>query len=267
MKSTAAESLVVTLETTPLGAPWFAAHTAAEKAVAADRDAAECLLFPTEIQPVSGDALVAYRWHTERLNVVGYGDALAVVHRRSIRTYDALATCCRSQEALQDVTVAAADVASRIMKDQAQASAAAVRDYKRTIAAQLATVDGHELQPAARVYVAAIARGERLDAARARHEHHAAAEQARLEAAAREAARSAEEAAEQRAIDAETEISSGSCCGSTGCPATSAAVRSSNLTTRGSGCACGRSAGSARRASTRSVSIAGRGAAYTAATN
>lgn len=202
--TTTAEALVTAFEALELGAFKAEQVTSARDAIDADLAAAEAQLHPVEISPVPPDAIALYAYYLDRLSVARFGDELADLHARSKVTHPALAELCRRCEALADAGAAAAqravpDAHETSATAAARASAAAIARYKIVIARQLADVPGHELAPAARAYLHAVALGERLDASRRRHEAHAAAEQARA-AAEREAA---ERAAAQKREAAE----------------------------------------------------------------
>jgi len=152
--------------------------------------AAEELLFPTAVEPVSADTVALFAFHIGRFVLAGYGDALAALHARSLATHPELAWCCRQASSLEDAGNAAAQFAPRLAQDPAVAADAAVAKFKRTIAEQLAAADGHELQHAARVVLAgldAAVREEAERAAAAEREQAAAAEQAAAEQAAKRA--------------------------------------------------------------------------------
>lgn len=183
---TPAETAVVALENLPAGEPWGEAAEAAEAAIAAERAAAERVLFPLELRPVSGDALAAYAFHIGRINVPNYAAGLAEIHRRALATHPELAALCRGVDALADVEAAAA---SRAVPDRneshasagVRAAAAARQRFMVELARQLAEAPGYELAEAARALLAAEALAGRLAAARLQHEEHARAELARAQ--------------------------------------------------------------------------------------
>jgi hypothetical protein len=163
----------------------------------------ELELFPVALLPRSRDAIAQYEWLTSRLVAAGYATALLALHMRALQGDPDLASLFRSPEALADVGVAAERYAIATAADRVRASASAVADFKRAIAEQLAAIEGHELQAAARRYLEILGERERKRAAEV-----AAAEQARaiLELAAaeeREKARAERErlASEQAAAE------------------------------------------------------------------
>lgn len=86
---------------------WEATFSAAKDAIDADYAAAESVLFPLELQPVTADAISTYAFHIQRFAVGSYATELARLHQRSLRTFPGVAALCRSREALEDVERAA----------------------------------------------------------------------------------------------------------------------------------------------------------------
>jgi hypothetical protein len=193
--TTTTEALILTLEGFALGEPWTAEHAAAVAAVAADRARALAVMFPSDLQPTPSDAISAYAWYVGRLGPLGYGDSMADLHRRSLRSHPALAGLLRSPEALADVGEAAASRAPS--GEHATSADAARRRYQLAVARQLAESPGHELAAGARAFLATEVLVARVAAAQAKHEEHERAEVARLEAE-----RQAEQVAADTAADA-----------------------------------------------------------------
>jgi hypothetical protein len=203
MPTTAAD-LTAAVERLTLGDPSFtAAAAAAERAKAAERDAATAVLFPEELHPVPADAIAEYAWRTGRLLAPNYCENLAELHRRSIKAHPALSRLLLSPEALADVAAAAASCATPASFQEThreagdRAGAAARARYTVLIARQLAAVEGHEHGDAARALVALEDLAPRVVAVRERHEQHE-----RDEAARAAAERRAAQAAADKATDA-----------------------------------------------------------------
>lgn len=171
-----AESLVLSLEAE--GTPSAESIAAARAAVAAELAAIEAKVFPTNIPPVSADAIKAYEFHTGRLSLARFGDGMADLHRRSLDEHPELALMLRTADpALADVAAAAARPGA------SGAGSAAVRAYQRQVT--IALVEDCDAPSDARTFLATIALEDRLAAVEARAEQHAAAEAGRVAEAAR----------------------------------------------------------------------------------
>jgi hypothetical protein len=209
---TNAETLVAALEALPHGEPWAEPVAAARIAIDTERAAAVALLFPIEIEPTTSTAIAEYTWHIGRLGPVGYGEALAALHDRSVVAHPELARLLRSLEANQDNEAAAAMRAAPNSSLETQhaaglrAAAEARARYQTAIAKNIAAVEGHDLADAARALLACEATELRLAACRARHEAHAAATMARLSEERRQAAREAHGATVARVRSAEAAL-------------------------------------------------------------
>lgn len=209
MKRSEAEKLVATLEALAPGAPWADALRAAEQAVTAQRGAAVTAIWPPEIDAAADfGALDALEQAWPR--GPAWGMAAADTHDRSIRTRPALAAAIRG--AREQVGAHAATHAGRYARPEAEVAAEAIARFEGAIATQLVAT-GHALAGAAERLLEANALAARLAAVRARHEEHARAALAALEAErlAAEAAREAEarrvaEAAAQAERQAEQEL-------------------------------------------------------------
>lgn len=183
-----AESLVAALEATPLGEPWRAALDAATSAVASLRAGAVTTVFPTEIQPMSADTVALYAEFIRRPAPMRFGEEASGFHARAVSSHPELARAFRSREAIADVETAASQVAVPASHLEAhgvavaRTAAEARKRYEVAICVAIANVNRHELGDAARAVLEAEALIVRIDVARQRHEEHARAELARVEA-------------------------------------------------------------------------------------
>ncbi len=190
-----AKTFVTNFENLELGAPWSAMLESAVLQLATERAAADAIVFSTEIQPLTADVIVTYETLTRRTEAMGYDRAMAGYHARAVVSHPLLASCFRTSECLADIRGAAmigvgpSDERETHFAAGARAASASVERYRIAIAAQLAAVDGHELQGAARSLLGAVTLALRLDAARQCHEQYAAAELERVNAERRAAAR------------------------------------------------------------------------------
>lgn len=203
------DSLVDALENLPLGEPWADALAAAESAIARVTVTAREKLFPLEIAPATADALAEYAWRTNRLAAADYGDRLAEIHGRAVVGHPELACLLRSQEALEDIGRAAAQLAAPVDRLEthvaagARAATKARMRYELAIAQQLAAADDHKLSRAARELLANEDLANRLAVAKARHEDNAQLELARAASERQAAARVVVDRTVERVRDAE----------------------------------------------------------------
>jgi len=170
----AALAAVATLESVVLGQPWADAHRQAVEAVRLLRRGAEDRIFPSEVTPTSADVIAAYNHHAARWPRSACGRSLASLHARTLGTWPALAAFCRTSEAIGDVGHAAAARASALNRPGSELADEAIDSYMFDIARQLIGA-GHELAAAAHEFIRSTELGERLAAARTRHEAHARA--------------------------------------------------------------------------------------------
>jgi hypothetical protein len=202
------ETLIAALENLTLGEPWAGLLATAESALAAARAEAEAEVFPTTLAPTTADAIAEYTWRTSRLPAAGYGTSLAQIHRRAVVDHPELARLLRSQDALDDVGAAAAQLAYPGPGEThavagARAAAIACAEYKLAIGRHVAETETGAA-PAARALVAvADDLAIRLAAAKARHQEHARAEIERADLEARAVARAVVDRTVQRVREAE----------------------------------------------------------------
>lgn len=188
------EFLIARLGNLPLGEAWSEAHRAAEVALAADRASAEAKQHPREIVPVTLATQNQFVQLTGSWPAIGYGDLALEAHGRCVRTHEELAAALRSG-CLDDIAHAAARQVGPADELETHGAAAAragdfaVKRFKLGCAAQIAATDGHPLADAARALLACEDLEHRLEAARQRHEQHAALELERVQAEQRAVAR------------------------------------------------------------------------------
>lgn len=205
-----ASDLVTALEALELGAAFAEPVASAGKAIAAQRASAIDELFPVAISPTPSDAFAAFEFHTRRtINSTSLDQVVVGLHARSLRSWPALASLCRARDVLRDVGAAAARglVAQgrRSMAEvQREVAEPRVASFMGAIAEQLIAAD-HELSGAARRLLEAEALAERMAAAKARQEEHAAAELARLEEERQAIERARQAELDQVAVEAQAE--------------------------------------------------------------
>jgi hypothetical protein len=163
--------------------------------------AADARLFPSDLLPMTADALKQYEWITSRFGPVGYGAALAAAHARALASNPDLAALMRSPEAVADVGEAAtvhatpADDFEPIAVTCSRARSAAITAYKQAVAKQIAEAASHPLGKHARAFLAAARAREQAEAERIQLAEEARAELERQAEAERVAAEAAAELA------------------------------------------------------------------------
>lgn len=170
----AAVAALEALEALPVGEPYQAPLLAATEAIDELEAAAGEMLSPG-IEPIGRDVLADLEHFTSGVRRATFGAELAAIHRAALETHPKLARVLRSSELIQRV----ADAADQPNMPPDTPVRAQER-YLRMLATDLR--GRNEFEPAATVLADTLPTlQQRIAAAEATHQAHAAAELARLE--------------------------------------------------------------------------------------
>jgi len=178
----AAEGAVKTLEAIALGEPYHAEHEAAVGAAEALRRHARSG-FMRPLEPIDSDTTATLSDLIGWLPAGGtFGADLAALHAEARLTHPALAAAIRGVATTHRVRKVAEVHAARIQKPAAAYAAESVAAFEHLIASTMADTD-----EAARAFLLACGVAATAQAVRVRHEAHAAATVAAIEADQRQA--------------------------------------------------------------------------------